>query len=176
MECLGNPFHEILECLRDPWHKIHFLLLDHIRVFYHMKKSTNNNLGLLPSTHFLFFFNITFHTKTFQAIVLLVSFLLPCAWSYHFQCCVLVSVLSDNFCSVKTHKRGEWVYTKCSVRVVWNASEGKFKLVKHVFTFFFYICCNVVICLCVVTTYSDIKSYMVTNLKVLFSGLFINSS
>lgn len=41
-------------------------------------------------------------------------------------------------------------------------------MVKHVFTFFFYICCNVVICLCVVTTYSDIKSYMVTNLKVLF--------
>lgn len=41
-------------------------------------------------------------------------------------------------------------------------------MVKHVFTFFFYICRNVVICLCVVTTYSDIKSYMVTNLKVLF--------
>lgn len=80
--------------------KIHFLLLDHERVIYHMKTFANNNSGLLPSIQF---FYTTFHTKIYQALVLLVRFYLPCAGSFHFWC-VLVLMLSDNFWSVKTQE------------------------------------------------------------------------
>lgn len=94
--------------LEDLWewtifNKIHFLLLEHERVIYHLNTFAKNNWGLLPSTQF---FYTNFHTKIFQMLALLIRFSLPCVGSFRFWC-VLVVVLSSNACSVKTQESSE---------------------------------------------------------------------
>lgn len=151
-----------------------------------MKTFANNDSGLLPSIQF---FDITFHTKIFQTFVFLVRFYLLVLvvsissvfsyWCYQitFALWRLRSVVNDakdwQLGPAGLHQKSQsllcgWDHAKCSVRVVWCISEGKFNLLRLVFfTVHLHAPWSSHLFLCG-KNISRFKCYILTKLKMLF--------